>query len=281
MSIVESNAWAPTVNARVNAGHPQAAGLISALLPIAGVGAVDLTSGERHSLRGAPDHGATTYGYGMTNPAAGDGTDYTIGSSHKLALQPPLSFMWVGDKVGNPDPNSLMFGVYYDNASGSPFTCYGLGFDGAATGMRCPEGNSAGTYVGFATFTTPGSGPHVYICVIDPGGIQGWDNGVQQVTNSGWSSINYSATSGFTFHNHPTARAVGHTATFGAVWNRSLSANEIGELTVNPFTMLRPEMSDAYYSTVVTGAAAGQPIAKRHMGVPHLGMSNPIMGRKY
>jgi hypothetical protein len=211
--------------------------LMSAIVVEAG-SFVDLAGGVQLPVNVAPPHTVNGWGRGMGNTAAGEGAFLTIGTSHRLCLQPPLSLMWVGSRDGTPDDFADLFGVILD---ANPYFCYGLGFETSpSTRMKFAYNDSGSSYYNAQTTAALPAGPQVAVGVLPRGnGSALYANGTVATGNT-CNVIGYTSTAIFIIAgSNLLGRATRATTNFGAVWNRELSAGEIVQLSADPFTFLR------------------------------------------
>lgn len=256
---------APNIGLRANRAHPSANGLLALYAPQAGgdtvrnlVGTGDLTRA------GSPSWSPTAWGLAPWYPApTTDAHKLTIGTSHPLSLQPPLSIMWVGRHYAQPGASAGLFGVNYTTTDSPPYLCYQIGTSGGAGRDPIFQYNNAGTYAAVAASAASTVGDHVYIATVKAGEIVLYVDGKQAGTSSSTISINYSASSELTFAYYGgTGRTANSLHALGAIWNRCLSSAEVAVLSAKPMSLVQaPSISrflflDASAATNPTGSAA-------------------------
>lgn len=228
--------WTPDPSTSVDWSHPLATGLMTAQVCV-GSDVVDLTDLAAMTRSGAPTRGVTRFGAGQVNDAANEGAILTVGTAHPLCLQPPLTFMWVGARVGVPSSDCWLWGVIYSNNDSSPYLSYGFQFGGSAE--LWVAANDGGSFI-HDSLGTLAVGPHVLVGVLNAGGGSvGYIDGVP-TNNTGTGGIAYSATSSLSLCAYPTtSRPTNCTTNFATIWNRALNANEVAVLTDDPFCFVR------------------------------------------
>jgi hypothetical protein len=224
--------------------NPMAAKLVSFYVPAGASAAKDLVgTADIPAYTAAAANGSTQYGPGMVNTAVNQGANLTVGASHPLCIQPPLTLMWVGTIDSNPDVLSSFVGLFNNNAATNPLYGYGIRVGGAYSAVEFywnNGGSNSNIGNGAVNSTTPCV--RVLIGTIESGvGAALWSNG-QKVTSGaiGATTINYSATANFgIFSDQGTSRSTKSTFNAGAVWNRALTDAEIIRISADPFLFLK------------------------------------------
>lgn len=169
--------------------------------------------------------GVNAGGMGMRFSATDEGAEATTPAYLKLA--PPISIDVWCIHVGTPDVNGGIFGVRYDNAAGSPFTCYTIDIDGS--GNYVMFGNDAGAFRSLNTTTAPVVGALTHICgAISADNIQIYVNGRLAIGDnaSGWTPT-YGATSLLSVGDYSgISRNSNVVILDGRIWNRKISAEQ-------------------------------------------------------
>jgi hypothetical protein len=231
----------PSPSARVDWSHPLAQGLVSAHI---GTGE-DLTG--RYNLSRyvnggtGPVHAASQYGAGTTRGSLGNAAGYeiAIGTTHPLALQPPLTIVWVGSLTSLESGNRCLYGSAYEHAAGAVFLCAMVG---QVSSTRFAHfANSAGTFVQLSSVSgvDPTVGSHVVGITISAAGRGLYVDGVlDQSSGTSLTTINYTAGSvfGFTEYNSVVPGVVN---VLGLAYQRVLNAADFITLNADPFCMLR------------------------------------------
>ena len=233
--------WTPPVTAKVDWSHPLAVGLVAYHLPIPGLGAIDIAHGYNLALSGNPAPAVNQFGRGMDG-STNAGASLTIGTTHALSLQPPLTIMFVGSFTALPAFSSTIYGCNATANDLPPYLDYALTTDGTP-GEFSLRGNSAGTFyfVAGPQWVDPTVTP--IVGVITPAVTTLYTfltSSPSVLTATGVSSISYGAGANFVFNVYPgQSRPTNCIANCGAVWNRGLSAGEVQRVATDPFQMLR------------------------------------------
>ena len=249
---------------RLNESHPLASGLVVASIPNGqtGVFVGDYSRGQRTNAGTfLPLDGA------WGSVAGGQNTSfrsvrYTF---PQITIGPGLCFALAIDRWNTTANSDDRFAASVGTSAGGNIL---LGFD--AFGSTSASGPSGSTIRGFlrdAASGGPGgfggaaglrnNGPHVLICNSSAANSHQYIvNGIVNATSA--ASMAAVAVNQFSllsaFRNTDALQWSGGVAG-GWLWNRSLSANEISELSADPFAMFRPRQRSYFYA----GIAAGGP----------------------
>lgn len=241
----------------IRSGHPHAQGLVGAWLMNAGGGQViaNLLNPADMAVTQTIATGKVTGSWGES--IAGPGLNITAPgqcayvAAPSAALQPAdkVSTYWRGvlQSNGNTTNNPSMVGMWYDNANGSPFVCYGLHRTSSAPSSLSFFANSAGTFFSFAYGTAVDAsayGKRVvdYLSTYDRSVEHRlYRNGVLVGSNAAAkAAISYSATSNLNMGSHVTSPdTMGAAMQVVYIWNRVVTPSEAWELNADPFAMVQ------------------------------------------
>lgn len=287
LDIVRRSRWQPGPNAVVDWSNPVTRGLLCAYLPGAagnGSGPLrDLVGGTWISGAGTPAPRITAMGRGISYPnSLSDYHDQIIGSSHRIATQPPVSIMWAGEHLSGltASPGAHLFGLDYAQGGGTPpfFAC-SLGTNNTNARFEWNDGSSARTLDAGAftkgVFT-------VYVAVHNGSTVTLYMSGAAPVsTSSVTASIAYSATTDIMF-GFVAARQNAAASTLGAIWKRALNAQEANALLAEPYsfftTPLRIALTPPTPAAGTTQALAGTITGTSTMSGTTLSMTYPLAG---
>ncbi len=203
----------------------------------------------------------TSGGNGLSFDSLDDGAEAVIPAY--LKLPNPVSIdVWLY-ALGTPTDNANYFGVNYDSAGGSPFTCYQLGAGGGGSaGVVVFNWNSAGAFTQLnSSAAVPTAGQLTHLCAVKTDAAATlYMNGVSIATRStSVASANYSSTSvliagdasGFSRNSNMIFLD-------GRVWNRALADTDVAHL-FNYGTRWDLYWVPSGRRYVFIGAAAGVP----------------------
>jgi hypothetical protein len=203
---------------------------------LAGVGAIDLTDGTRLSLSNTPAHSTGAWGYQMASLSSQAGAFVNNGTTHKLSLQPPITFMWAGTKLADGDDGAVWYGGGWDDIDQFPYVTWQI-LNGGPGETYFAFNDGSYQSIGPATISL---GPHVVVCRLTTTAFDVFVDGLRVLTMAGASTILYSGTSSFGIGYYRAAARTTNTAcSIGAVWKRELAGGEINQLTADPFCYLR------------------------------------------
>jgi hypothetical protein len=225
--------------ARPDPGHPLSARLVACHVPVGRLGAIDLCGGPTLPTIGNPPWSLTGFGRALSSNAAATGYQFTHGTTGKLAIQPPLTIMWVGSYLGSAAGDSIIYGGSVNMVSTAPYFSYAISFGGSASSWAF-YGQTGGTFLeidGGAASSLPN--PVVLAITVTTSATTLWANGVRVTSGSGVASITYPSTSTFCFGNGSLGGSGSGASNMGAVWNRALTDGEIEKLAADPFCFLR------------------------------------------
>jgi hypothetical protein len=230
--------WSPPITAKVDWSCELAAGLVACHLPCGAAGAIDLCGGSTLLPSGSQPGAVTPFGRAMENTVGNNGYQYPIGTTHPLAIQPPLSLLWVGSMIAAPNDYSQFYGQGLDNADNPPYV--GALITALTSQWRGTSQDAPSTFnqaIGGSTSI----GPHVVVQTVSATATKIFDNGIEVGSGGGSTSFTYAATSYFAV-NYSIAAPTRPTQSgfnMGAMWRRALSAREITALAADPFSFLR------------------------------------------
>lgn len=221
--------------AQLDPDSPKAKGLVFAGLCTEGSGGpVDLVGRLPLTLKGAAswDVGAGSAVRRLVTSAAGAGADAVVPPPFKL--QPPITIVWKGTRLGTPTNSSGLFGVCHNTGNSAPFLSYSVNVDpGTATSIRL-EFNNAGSFANGATVAGLSNGPIWFAATFAPGSQALYLNDPRTPAGTGsnaLTSITYGATASVYFGNFPgVSRNPNVAHEYGLIYGRLLSAAELEAL---------------------------------------------------
>lgn len=236
---------------------PVVAGMLAAYLPNQWNGLRNLVGlgGDQLVMQSAGGIAISGAGRSMASLTTAQGASVAIGASSPLSFTGSLSLMWYGMLIGDPiGTNPGFIGVSFDNADSFPFISYEIERRGGTSAEALFSYNSTGgTNAGQLDWAAaiPASYGFPFSLILSAaasGTVKLYSNGVDQGVGTLNSGINfdgtqiYSSTSLLNLTCYPAVntRAINGYTSLGAIWNRALTAQEVGLLAADPYRFLTP-----------------------------------------
>lgn len=227
----------------------------------AGLQVYDICSGNNLSVLS----GTTWNDSRLISNAAARGVLATCPAN--LKVNPPLTLVWQGMRLGTPDGFGYIFGINANtNGASSPFNAALISFNTNATQWSFFCSTSTGSINLEGDFGAVPSSGTVQLAITwgsTPGfsncPILGYLNGVSTgsgITQSG-GTISYSSTSQLSFGGYPSLNSnVGHD--FGLIYKQALDPGILKWLAAEPYAFIEPTSSTKYvFIRPATTAKAG------------------------
>lgn len=172
--------------------------------------------------------------YGSSYLCDANGDKATATAPDELRLQPPLSFVIHGRRIGIPTNNASFGGLYHNAAIADPFTAYAVGFGGSLV-MRLLVNDDGVAEIGTSVATVPLNQDLQLAAIIDSNGDGAlYLDGTSVATVSIAGAIEYGADAPMIIGSSVSGRNTNFRYTSAGVWSGVLTAQELTQMQVNP-----------------------------------------------